>query len=45
MKIKFYFGLVIRNDKLNRKGTEVNELLMGKSGNKQLYLSMIRILI
>ena len=32
----FISALIVRNDKLNKKDTDVNELLMGKSGIKQL---------
>ena len=32
----FVSGLVIRNDRLNKKGNEINELLRNKCGNRQL---------
>ena len=32
----FISALIVRNDKLNKKDTDVNELLMGKSGIKSL---------
>ena len=31
----FISGLVVRNDKLYKRGTEVNELFMGKCGTRQ----------
>ena len=34
----FICGLVVRNDKLNNKSTEVNELLMGKCVTRHLLL-------
>ena len=35
-EIIFFSGPVVRNNKLKKKGTEVNELLMGKCGTRQL---------
>ena len=40
----FISGLVIRKDKLNKKGNEVNELLKNKCGIRQLPLLITRIL-
>ena len=33
----FISGLVVRNDKLNKQGTEVYELLMSKIGTRHIY--------
>ena len=37
MKIKFFFsGLIVRNDKLSKKGNEVNKLLISKCGTREI---------